>query len=190
MPGTPKSATRRVAAGSEENFSMGNFKPICVTPQELEEHLKEAARRDKELLDQAEKIDRECVEQNAWLEKFPEIAEETSCLQKENFEKLRTIRVRRETFQHASRTINASKKIRHGNNARAAHKNGNKDNSGDDGGSDSSDPDLPWPGARARIVHPALTTPTKKEKSKYYNQRLSHCWRLPWSKCGVRGRAA
>jgi hypothetical protein len=160
-------------------------KAISITPQELVEHEAEMKRKDKELLDQAEKIDRENAEVDAFYEKFPEVAEETRRGQDENFEKLRTNdellkenakRVRRETLRHTAQ-IAKSVKVQHGNNARAARRTGNKDNggdsSGDGGDSDSSDPDLPWPGARAHHLY--HLTHSKRNKPKYIN---SHSCRM------------
>jgi hypothetical protein len=63
--------------------------------------------------------------------------------------------------------------------------------SSDGGGSGDSDPDQPdppRPGGRARFYLPL--TPLQKEKPRYHNRRPSRCWRLPWSKRGVRARAA
>jgi hypothetical protein len=66
-------------------------------------------------------------------------------------------------------------------------------NHGDtDGGSDSSSdpdqPDPPAPVALAQTVHPL--NPDKKHNPEYRNRRPSCCWRVPWSKCRVRARAA
>jgi hypothetical protein len=156
-------------------------------------------------------IEQRIDEEASWQEKFPEVMEVTSRFQKENFERPRTItvngktytveefqrknaqRVRRETFQHASRRINTPQKIR-GNHVRAVHRTGNiaekgkgcGGNSDDDGGSGSNDdPDLPGPGARAHHSS-SVTSQSKRKKPKYRNRHLPRrCWRV-----ADRGRAA
>jgi hypothetical protein len=194
-------------------------KAISITPQKLAEHEAEMKRGDEELFGQAEKIDRENAEVEVFYEKFPEIAEETRQLQNENFGKRQTIdangktftaeeyqrenaeRVRRETLQRTAQITKGSfedysktEKVRHSSNVRAARKTGNQDSGGsssdDDVDSDSSDSDPPGPGARA-YSHSSSIASHSKEKLRYLNWRVSrYCWRLPWSKCGVRRRAA
>lgn len=67
---------------------------------------------------------------------------------------------------------------------------GGDSGSSDDGDGDSSDDlgDPPRPGARARIVHPYLITPTKKEKTKCHNRRPFRCWRMSRNTYGTQGR--
>jgi hypothetical protein len=187
---------------------MQNYKAIRITSQECDEHLREAACRDKELLDQAEKLEKEYAEQTAGFEKFPEVAEETIRIQDENYAKPRTIavnavnsktftseefqkenakRIRHETLRHTAQI--AKGVVRHGN-VRASRKTGRRTDSGgssdDDEGSDSSgDSDPPGPGARA--YHPFLVTPHPKEnKPKYFDRRVSRrCWRVSRNTCGT-----